>query len=410
MLPFLCKADHFSRAQKGRFGFIATNPFGLPFALDRTLMDALPLAVYVCDRDARIVGFNRRAVELWGREPNPDERFCGSLRMIRADGSILPHHECPMADVLQTGVAVRDAGVIVERPDGSRVSVNVTIVPLTDATGQVSGAVNTFQDLDELKRADDAVYRRERELHDFVENATEGLHWAGPDGVILWANQAELDLLGYSRDEYIGHHLAEFHADRHVIDDILARLWRRETICEYEARMHCKDGSIRHVLINSSALWRDGQFVHTRCFTRDITDRKGGGGAARERRTARLGARRDAAAPGDQPSTDREEDVGALYERILDAAVAIMRSDMASLQVVDKNQDALRLLTWRGFEPEFARILESNASDAKTSCRVARQSGHRVVVPDVETCEFIVGTPALDDHRKIGIRPCSPHR
>ena len=162
-------------------------------------MDALPLAVYVCDRDARIVGFNRRAVELWGREPNPDERFCGSLRMIRADGSILPHHECPMADVLQTGVAVRDAGVIVERPDGSRVSVNVTIVPLTDATGQVSGAVNTFQDLDELKRADDAVYRRERELHDFVENATEGLHWAGPDGVILWANQAELDLLGYSR-------------------------------------------------------------------------------------------------------------------------------------------------------------------------------------------------------------------
>ncbi len=38
--------------------------------------------------------------------------------------------------------------------------------------------------------------------------------------------------------------------------------------------MRCKDGSIRHVLIDSSVLWQDGKFVHTRCFTRDITERK----------------------------------------------------------------------------------------------------------------------------------------
>lgn len=29
------------------------------------------------------------------------------------------------------------------------------------------------------------------ELRDFLENAAEGLHWAGPDGTILWANHAE---------------------------------------------------------------------------------------------------------------------------------------------------------------------------------------------------------------------------
>src|SRR5581483_6154327 len=36
----------------------------------------------------------------------------------------------------------------------------------------------------------------------------------------------------------------------------------------------CKDGSIRDVLIDSSVMWRDGQFIHTRCFTRDVTERK----------------------------------------------------------------------------------------------------------------------------------------
>lgn len=100
----------------------------------------------------------------------------------------------------------------------------------------------------------------------------------------------------------------------------------------------------------------------------------------------------------------REENVEAFHEEILDAAAAILRSDMASLQVVDEGQDALRMLAWRGFDPAFGRIFELVGPDTKTSCSVARHVGHRVIVPDVETCDFIAGTPALEDHRKTGIR------
>jgi PAS domain S-box-containing protein len=116
--------------------------------------------------------------------------------------------------------------------------------------------------------------RRERELSDFIENAAVGLHWVGADGTILWANQAELDLLGYAREEYIGRHIGEFHADEGTIKDILARLTRDETLHSYEASLRCKDGSVRHVLISSNVMRRGGEFIHTRCFTRDITDRK----------------------------------------------------------------------------------------------------------------------------------------
>ncbi len=114
----------------------------------------------------------------------------------------------------------------------------------------------------------------DRELKACLDHAAEGLHWVGPDGTILWANQTELDLLGYAREEYIGHNITEFHVDRPVIEDILARLTRGETLLNYEARLRCKDGSIRFVQINSNVLWRDDRFLHTRCFTRDITDRK----------------------------------------------------------------------------------------------------------------------------------------
>lgn len=124
------------------------------------------------------------------------------------------------------------------------------------------------------KRCQDDLARREADLRDFLENATEGIHQVAADGKINWANRAELELLGYQPEEYIGRNIVEFHADAEVIADILARLKRGEKLIDYEARLKHKDGSIRYVSINSSGRWHEGKFLYTRCFTRDITERK----------------------------------------------------------------------------------------------------------------------------------------
>jgi PAS domain-containing protein len=92
----------------------------------RTLFDLGPVAVYSVDAAGVIQKFNRRLAELWGREPVPgdtDLRFCGSFRMFRPDGHFMPHEQCPMAEVVAGIVAeVRDGEVLIERPDGSRVT------------------------------------------------------------------------------------------------------------------------------------------------------------------------------------------------------------------------------------------------------------------------------------------------
>lgn len=110
------------------------------------------------------------------------------------------------------------------------------------------------------------------QLTDFVENASVPLNWVNGSGIIIWVNTAELQLLGYERSEYLGKHISKFHADTEVIEDILARLIRKETLKNYQARLRCKNGDIKTVLINSNVLWRGDQFQHTRCFTRDITE------------------------------------------------------------------------------------------------------------------------------------------
>jgi two-component system, cell cycle sensor histidine kinase and response regulator CckA len=127
------------------------------------------------------------------------------------------------------------------------------------------------QEIKERHQVEDELRRSQQQMTDFVENATIGMHWVAADGRILWANQAELALLGYSREEYIGHSITEFHAESGVIDDILRRLTQNEVLHSYPAQLRAKDGSIRAVLIDSNVLWEDGAFIHTRCFTRDVT-------------------------------------------------------------------------------------------------------------------------------------------
>jgi two-component system NtrC family sensor kinase len=128
----------------------------------------------------------------------------------------------------------------------------------------------------ERQALEQTLRRSEQELADFFDHAPMALHWAGPDGTLLRVNEAELRLLGYTRNEYLGHNIAAFYADQHVIADILRRLHAGEELQDYEAQLVCKDGTLKHVLINANVLWEQGQFVHTRCFTRDITERKRG--------------------------------------------------------------------------------------------------------------------------------------
>lgn len=111
-----------------------------------------------------------------------------------------------------------------------------------------------------------------RDPSDFLENAPEALHEIGHDGTILWANRAELDLLGYEPGEYMRHHVAEFHVDEELCADILKRLFAGDRLWNVPARLRCKDGSVKHVLIDSNGHFEHGRFIHSRCCTRDVTE------------------------------------------------------------------------------------------------------------------------------------------
>lgn len=183
--------------------------------------------------------------------------------------------ENPVHRVLSEGIVVGLANhTAIVRRDGAMAAIEDSAAPIRDLKGRLVGAVMVFHDVTARRGAERALRRSEQLLTDFFENAAVGLHWVGPDRTILRVNQTELDLLGYSSEEYVGRHISDFHVDKPAIDAIMQRLSCGESVQAYEARLLCKNGSIKHVLISSNVLWEDGKFVHTRSFTRDITDRK----------------------------------------------------------------------------------------------------------------------------------------
>jgi len=105
----------------------------------------------------------------------------------------------------------------------------------------------------------------------FLNNSSIGIHMVSKEGIIEYANQFELDTLGYSKEEYIGHHVSEFQIDKPCLDDMLERLGNFETLQNYPARVKAKHGII-YMLYNSSVYSIGDELVHTRCFGSEIEE------------------------------------------------------------------------------------------------------------------------------------------
>jgi PAS domain S-box-containing protein len=271
-----------------------------------------------------------------------------------------PDEEPTILAQLRRGELIEHYETVRVHKDGSLIDISLTVSPIRDADGRIIGASKIARDITERKRIEVMLRNREEELTDFIENSAVGLHWVAADGTILWANQAELDLLGYTREEYVGRHIADFHADPEVIKDILTRLKGDETLHNYEARLRCKDGTPKYVLISSNVRRQSGAFIHTRCFTRDITERKRAEGELREQAEVietvnRVGQ-----------TLAAELDLHKLVQAVTDAATEITGAHFGSFfyNVLDERGASYMLYTLSGVPAEaFAHFPMPRATD-----------------------------------------------
>jgi len=103
----------------------------------------------------------------------------------------------------------------------------------------------------------------------------------------------------------------------------------------------------------------------------------------------------------------REESIDALYEEIVDAAVAIMGAQFGSMQLLHPGRGEggeLELLTHRGFTAHAATHWRWVGVGSQGTCGRALRGQARALIDDVEACPILVHSPELAVFRDAGIR------
>jgi PAS domain S-box-containing protein len=140
------------------------------------LMQNLPEAVYSCDKDGRMLLFNKASEELWGRKPMVGvDMWCGSWKIFASDGTAIPLDECPMAVALKTGADMTNIEAVIQRPDGTCRNVIVHPTLTFDLTGKLTGATNMILDITERKIKENEIHSLNETLEIKVLERTEEL-------------------------------------------------------------------------------------------------------------------------------------------------------------------------------------------------------------------------------------------
>lgn len=238
------------------------------------MVDALPVAIYMTDAEGRLTYFNPAAEKLSGRTPELGTgRWCVTWKLFLADGTPLPHDQCPMAVALKSSEVPTGIECIAERPDGTRFWFAPYPAVLRDAEGSIIGGINLLVDITDRKNAEMEANEQFRTI---VETTPESVTIIAPDGTLVFMNASGLRMVAAS--------CAEAVIGKTVQDIIAPEDWERfrefnEMICGGRKAMLQFEivglnGERRHVETYAAPFRHaDGSTVHL-AVTHDITERK----------------------------------------------------------------------------------------------------------------------------------------
>ncbi len=283
----------------------------------------------------------------------------------------------------------------VRRADDSYQLFSMRGVPaLADSSGDVREWVGACIALGEREQVEPTLRMTAGRFHDVMAIKTVGAICLNEQGRIVYANDAFLAMGGYSRAD-VEQGLLTYHKLTPpewmpITEQQFAILHSTGHMPPYEKEYFRKDGS-RFWGLFAATLLSDGVAFE---FVLDITEHK---------RAEAVVLANEAQLAEELADTQRlqaissamlhEGNLDALYQQLVEATREVMRSDMSTMQMYYPERRALHLIAWTDIAPEVVAQWEWLDDQGSTVCAEALRTGHRVIVRNVDECEYIVGTP-----------------
>jgi len=246
----------------------------------RGLLDSLDAGVIIHNPDTSIITSNYQAASLLGLS---EEQMRGSKatdpqwRFIHENNTPFTIEEYPVNQVISTKKAIINNSLGINRPNtNDTVWVNLNGFPLFNNKGELTEIVISFTNVTSQKNTEKQKTISELRYRRLFETAKDGiiiLNW--DSGMIIDVNNFLIDLLGYSKEEFLSKYIWEVG----VFKDIAASkenfltLQQKRYVRFEDLPLETKMGDIIEVEFIANS-YEVGSEVVMQCNIRNITDRK----------------------------------------------------------------------------------------------------------------------------------------
>jgi PAS domain S-box-containing protein len=240
----------------------------------RLVLDTMPLRVFWKDRQLRFMGCNPGFAIDYQLTP---DALIGKTDLELPWAKWADLYRADDAAVINTRTPKLGYEEPMAAPNGEERWLRTSKVPLTNSAGEVIGVLGSYEDITNIKQAQEALEKYAHEVEDLYNNAPCGYHSLNPEGRFIKVNQTELDWLGYTREEIIDKPFTGLitEAGRLEFEQNYPRFIERGWVKDLEYEMVCKDGTILPVLVSATAVKSaDGTYLYNRATLFDIRDRK----------------------------------------------------------------------------------------------------------------------------------------
>jgi PAS domain S-box-containing protein len=238
------------------------------------VMDTIPVRIFWKDRDLVYRGCNRLFAEDAGRKSPSDLLGDTDDSMGWREQAELYRRDD--REVMRSGKPKQNYEEPQTTPDGKRIWLRTSKIPLRDVDNRIVGILGTYDDITERKRAEEALWLAHERLRQFVDSNIIGIVIANVPGDIVEANDYYLRLIGYTREE-----LEQGKIDWRAVtppewlpadEQAIRELRERGTCTPYEKEYVRRDGTRISVFQTDAMLRGPGEQIVA--FFLDITERK----------------------------------------------------------------------------------------------------------------------------------------
>lgn len=230
--------------------------------------------IMLIDTDFNILWTNQYATGMFAQS---SQNVIGQYCYAVSQGLDAPCYrsgiDCPIYKVNQTG---QPASVIYKRVDHNKKerSFEVVAYPVCNQDDTIVQYVYVRRDITERLKLHESLKESNERYYSLFNDALDMIHIIDDDGKIIDANPAEIALLGYTREKFIGKHLSDItHPDyKDTAQSYFQKVLNGENIDIYETALLTKTGDTIHAEVNAVPKKIGGQGI--RAVLRNITERK----------------------------------------------------------------------------------------------------------------------------------------